>query len=79
MWVVFSVKQNRSAQQHSLPIARIEKIQAKMAACNDRACARDLIQEDGNNGLTGEAQGRSKSQRASVDTLARQKARTARR
>src|SRR6478609_427562 len=34
--VVFSVKQNRSAQQHSLPIARIDKIQAKMAASNDK-------------------------------------------
>ena len=55
MCVVFSVKQNRSAQQHSLPIARIDKIQAKMATSNDEACARDLIQEDGNNGLAGEA------------------------
>jgi len=72
------VKQNRSAQQHSLPIARIDKIQAKMAASNDKASARDLIQEDGNDGLAGEAHGRSESRRASVDTYPGQKSRTAR-
>ena len=52
--------------------------QAAMAASDDKACTRGLIQEDGNDGLAGEAQGRSKSQRASVDSLAGQKARTAR-
>jgi hypothetical protein len=60
MCVAFHVeRRNRSAQQRPLPIARIDKLQAKMAAPNDKASARDLIQEDGNDGLAGEAHGRS--------------------
>jgi len=56
--MAFHVKRkDRPAQQNSLPIAQIDKIQAAMAACYDKACARDLIQGDGNNGLAGEAQG----------------------
>ena len=66
MCVAFHVKRKyRSAQQQPLPIARIDKIQATMAASNDKACARDLIQEDGNDGLAGEAHGRSDPARIS--------------
>ena len=61
MCVAFHVKRKyRSAQQQPLPIARIDKLQATMAASNDKACARDLMspfQEDGNDGLAGECTG----------------------
>jgi hypothetical protein len=38
-------------------LLQIDKLQATMAASNDKACARVLIQEDGNDGLAGERTG----------------------